>query len=104
MARDLPSILARRPAKADDRLDGLIEPVVLDPATRSTMRLLFSSGASRAGPSNRPEQSQQRSGLRAWYSWPAAARQYEGIFERVIADAVAKGWHRFPGPAAGARS
>jgi glycosyltransferase involved in cell wall biosynthesis len=106
MASGLACVLNAETAAADDRLDGLIDPVVLDRGDTLNNAAAVLQAVRVALARNRPEQSQQRfECMRAWYSWPAAARHYEGIFERVIADRrLLRDGTASPGPAAGARS
>jgi glycosyltransferase involved in cell wall biosynthesis len=105
MACGLASILNAETAAADDRLDGLVDPVLLDPGDTLNNAAAVLQAVRVALARNGPEQCQRRfECMRAWYSWPAAARQYQGIFERVIADRrLPRPASARPGPAAGAR-
>jgi glycosyltransferase involved in cell wall biosynthesis len=105
MACGLASVLNAETVAADDRLDSLVDPVVLDPGNTITSAAAILQAVSGALARNCPEQSQQRfESMRAWYSWPVAAGHYQGIFERVIEDRqTPKHAIAHPRPAAGAR-
>jgi len=105
MACGLASVLNAETVAADDRLDGLVHPVVLDPGNTLTSAATILRAVRVALARNRPEQCQQRfEAMRAWYSWPAAARHYQAIFERIMDDRrIPKHAIAHPRPSAGAR-
>lgn len=87
MASGLACVLNAETAGADDRFDGLLDPVVLDPGDTLNNAAAVLQAVRGALARDRPEQGRQRfECMRAWYSWPAAAHHYQGIFERVIAE------------------
>ena len=104
MACGLASVLNAETAAADDRLDGLSIPGAR-PRRHAQQCCSGFAGGPRRACTQPPRESQRRfECMRAWYSWPAAARQYQGIFERVIADRrLPRPASACPGPAAGAR-
>jgi len=87
MACGLASVLNAETAAADDRLENLVDPVVLEPGSPLNSAIAILHAVRDVLARNRPEQSQRRfESMRAFYSWPVAARHYQGVFERLIED------------------
>jgi glycosyltransferase involved in cell wall biosynthesis len=84
LASGLPSVCGADTARADSRITGLVRPVALDAADPAGTAAAVLAAVRASIAHGTPEESRRRSELmRAWYSWPRAAEQYEDIFRRA---------------------
>jgi len=86
----LPSVCSAETAQADDRLAGLVRPVVLDaenPAASANTVLEAVRGA--IAQNTLEEAAEGTDLMRAWYSWSRTAAAYQELFRRVVGEAAA---------------
>jgi glycosyltransferase involved in cell wall biosynthesis len=80
----LPSVCGAETAQADTRLAGLVRPVAVNAADPAATAAAVLAAVRQSIAQDTADESRRRSELiRAWYSWPHAAEQYEDIFRRA---------------------